>query len=168
MVAEALFNSVIRYGVAVYLKPVFEVEEVKAKSLSSETRRLQVIQNKMLRMIFEYTGEDRINMDNLREKIGMFSVNQINCYHVLLEAFNVIHFGSSEKIQEKWLKRNNDAYSNRRSHNVEVPRVEHERCKGFAWYGAKMWNQLPEEIKTTENLDLFKDKIKKYLWENIH
>ena len=53
LVAEALFNSVIRYGIAVYLNPVFEVEEVKAKNLSSEARRLQVIQNKMLRMIFD-------------------------------------------------------------------------------------------------------------------
>ena len=80
----------------------------------------------------------------------------------------VIQFGSSEKIQEKWLKKNNNAYSNRRMNNVEVPRVEHERCKGFAWYGGKMWNQLPEDIKAINDPNSFKVKMKQYIWENIH
>ena len=84
-VAESIFNSVIRYGIALYLKPVFEVEDVKARSLSIEARRLQTIQNKMIRMIFGFRMEDKVNMEELREKIGMLSVNQMNCYHVLLE-----------------------------------------------------------------------------------
>ena len=56
----------------------------------------------MLKVIFGYSLEDKINMEELGTKIGMFSVNQLNCYHVLIEAFNVIHFGSSKTIQQKW------------------------------------------------------------------
>ena len=55
MVAQSIFNSVIRYGIAVYLKPIYEVEDVKARNLSTEARKLQVIQNTMLRMIYGYT-----------------------------------------------------------------------------------------------------------------
>ena len=87
MVAESFFNSVIRYGIAVYLKPIYEEEDVKIRKLSTEARKLQVIQNTMLRMIYGYKMEDMVNMENMREEIGMFSVNQMNCYHVLLKAF---------------------------------------------------------------------------------
>ena len=127
---------------------------------------MQTIQNNMLRMIFEYSPQDMINMEKLREDIGMFSVNQMNCYHVLLEAFNVIHLGSSPKLQEKW-KPKERVYSNRRKMDVIVPRVDHTRCKGFSWFGAKMWNSLPEDIKIIENPETFKLKIKQHIWDNI-
>ena len=97
----------------------------------------------------------------------MFSVNQMNCYHVLIEAFNVIRYGSSKRIQEKWIGNSTSHYSSRRSNNVKVPRVDHVRCEGFSFYGAKMWNSLPEEIKATENSDNFKVKIKNWIWERI-
>ena len=36
MIAEAIFNSKIRYGVAVYLNPVYEEEDLKMKKNSQE------------------------------------------------------------------------------------------------------------------------------------
>ena len=121
----------------------------------------------MIRMIFDYKLEDQINMEKLREEIGMFSVNQMNCYHVLVEAFNVIHFGSSIKIQEKWRPKEETVYSLRRKMDVKVPKVNHVRCQGFSWFGAKMWNNLPEDIKSTLNPDTFKLKIKQHIWDTI-
>ena len=97
----------------------------------------------------------------------MFSVNQLNCYHVLIEAFNVIKYGSSNKIQEKWRPNSENPYSNRRIHNVKVPAVKHVKCQGFSWYGARLWNQLPDETKAIENPELFKEKVKEYIWMNI-
>ena len=101
------------------------------------------------------------------QDIGMFSVNQLNCYHVLIEAFNVIHFGSSSKIREKWIPNEQRIYSNRRQHDVKVPKFDHVRCQGFSWFAAKMWNKLPENIKEIENPDLFKVKIKDHIWRSI-
>ena len=43
-VAESIFNSVIRYGIALYLKPVFEVEEVKARNLPLFYYELRALQ----------------------------------------------------------------------------------------------------------------------------
>ena len=121
----------------------------------------------MLRVIFGFNLEDKVNMEKLRTKIEMFSVNQLNCYHVLVEAFNVINHGSSNKIQEKWMPNNEKSYSNRREHNVKVPRVDHVKCEGFTLYGAKMWNQLPEDIKLIKKPKLFQNRVKEYLWANI-
>ena len=167
MIADAIFNSKIRYGIALYLKPTSETEEVKARHLSTEARKLQIIQNNMIRMIFSYKPLDKVNMEELREKIGMFSVNQMNCYHVLIEAFNVIHFGSAEKIQKKWKPNNERIYSNRRKMDVKIPKVKHVRCQGFSFVGAKMWNNLPEDIKSIENPDTFKVRIKQHIWDTI-
>ena len=121
----------------------------------------------MLRMIFGFRISDQINMEKLRNEIGMFRINQLNCYHVLLEAFNIKHFGSSEKIQKKWVPENQRLYSNRRLHDVKVPKVDHVRDQGFSWYAAKLWNKLPENIKEIENPDSYKIKIKEHIWSTI-
>ena len=47
MIAESIFQSKIRYGIALYLNPIFETEDVKARKLSGEASKIQVIQNNM-------------------------------------------------------------------------------------------------------------------------
>ena len=47
MIAEGIFNSVIRYGITVYLNPIYEKEDLKARKLSGNTREIQTIQNNM-------------------------------------------------------------------------------------------------------------------------
>ena len=37
LLAEAIFNSKIRYGIAVYLRPIFEKEDLKARKITPET-----------------------------------------------------------------------------------------------------------------------------------
>ena len=48
MVAEAIFNSKIRYGCSVYLQPIFEKKDNKARNITPETK-IQVIHNTKLR-----------------------------------------------------------------------------------------------------------------------
>ena len=87
MIAEAIFNSLLRYGVAVFLKPVYDEEDLKARKLPKNTNTLQTLQNSMIRVIYGLKIQNRVNMKNVREKIKM-SVNQIAVYHTLLEAYN--------------------------------------------------------------------------------
>ena len=44
-----------------------------------------------------------VNMQRLREKIKMMSVNQMAVYHTIMEVFNIIHNSSSEQIQNKYI-----------------------------------------------------------------
>ena len=37
MIAEAIFNSKLRYGVSVYLNPVYDSEDLKMRKLSRNT-----------------------------------------------------------------------------------------------------------------------------------
>ena len=90
--AEAIFNSLLRYGVAVFLKPVYDEEDLKERKLPKNTYTLQTLQNSMIRVIYGLKIQNRVNMKNVREKIKMMSVNQISVYHTLLEAYNIMRY----------------------------------------------------------------------------
>ena len=169
LVAEAIFNSKIGYGIAVYLNPVFEKEDLKAKKLSKNTTDLQVLQNTMIRMIFGLKTKSHINMMKLRERIKMMSVNQMCIYHNLLEAYNVVKNSSSEQIKLKWENKNENQYQLRSSarNDTKIPKMPRNKCKGFSYFGAKLLNLLPCDVKATENSNTFKAQIKQWIWQNI-
>ena len=147
-IAEGIFNSKIRYGICVYLKPTFEREDVKTETLSEGMRQLQTHQNHMLRMVFGHSINDHVNMKKLREKIKMFSVNQMTIYHTLLEAYNVVNKTSSEKIQELWSDPREQPYSLRSvtNNDLKVPRQPKLKAQGFSYFAPKLYNMLPTTI----------------------
>ena len=102
MIAETIFNSKIRYGVAVFLNPIYEEEDLKMKKLPNNTIALQTLQNNMIRVILGIKKEKHVNMMHVRKKIKMFSVNQMCVYHTLLETYNIIRNSASEQIKMKW------------------------------------------------------------------
>ena len=59
---------------------------------------------------------------------------------------------------------------NTRNNNiqVELPSIKLEFArKGFFFMGAKIYNELPAEIRQEENLNLFKNKIRNYHKEAV-
>ena len=169
MIAEAIFNSKIRYGCSVYLKPVYDQEELKMKKLSKNASHLQVLQNSMLRIVFGYKIKQHINMEQLRNKIRMFSVNQMCIYHTLLEAYNVTRYSSSESIKRKWENKNQNQYSlrSKTTDDLIIPEKPVTKCSGFSYNGAKLFNKLPENIRKTSSPSNFKALIKTWIWQQI-
>ena len=166
IIADSIFNSKIRYGVAVYLKPIFDKEELKVNKLPEDTKLLQTLQNRMIRSILGISINRHENMQNLRNKMKMFSVNQMCVYHTLLEAHNVVKNKSSEQIQSKWTK-TEQKYDFRTSNDLKVPKKPKVNCIGFTYNGSKLFNSLPKIIKDNLNSVSFKILIKKWIWENI-
>ena len=99
----------------------------------------------------------------------MMSVNQMNIYHTLLETYNIVNNSSSELIKEKWENRNETKYSLRSDfrNNLKIPEKPKPKCTGLSYCGAKLMNMLPHHIKESENSNLFKTRIKKWVWQNI-
>jgi len=65
IVAEAIFNSKIKYGASVYLVPVFDKEDLKWRRYSNpkdNTYTLQTLQNTMIRVIYGLKKSEHINM----------------------------------------------------------------------------------------------------------
>ena len=67
--------------------------------LIDETSSLQTLQNNMLRAIHGLKLVHYVNMQRLREKIKMISVNQMAVFHRIMEVFIIIHKSSLEQIQ---------------------------------------------------------------------
>ena len=169
IIAEAIFNSKIRYGLAVYLKPTFEREEVKTEKLSAHTKELQVVQNSMIRVIRGLKQADHINMKKVRKEINMLSVNQMSVYHTVMEAFNITNRTASEQLQNK-LIRHEGRHSERSAANNElyVPKEPRINCTGFSYLGPKLYNMLTTDIKSAKSIEDFKNKLMGWIWKNIH
>ena len=67
MVAEAIFNSVLRYGVAVLLKHVYDEEDLNGRKLPKNANVLQTLQNSMIRVIYGLNKQNHVNMKNVRK-----------------------------------------------------------------------------------------------------
>ena len=89
MIADAIFTSKLRYGIAVYSSPKFEFNNME-QAMDPNIAKLQVIQNDLLRMQMGHTLKDHTNMQKLRETQKIMSVNQISCYHVAIEMSSII------------------------------------------------------------------------------
>ena len=99
----------------------------------------------------------------------MMSVNQMNIYHTLLEAYNVIRKSSSEQIKSKWSNKPENKYFLRSKTNCyqKIPEKPKTKCTGFTYFGAKLFNKLPCDIKETTNSNNFKSQMKAWIWKNI-
>ena len=172
IVAEAIFNSKIRYGASVYLEPIFDREDLKWRTYSKcvtpkETHALQTLQNNMIRVIHGFNKSQHINMEKLRNRIKMMSVNQIAVYHTILETFNIIRKSSSEQIETKYTHQNQHSQRRTANNDLKVPERTKKNCTGFSYNGAKLFNMLPSIVKESENQANFKIMVKDWIWKNI-
>ena len=137
--------------------------------MPENTAALQTAQNNMLRVILGLKKENHINMVLVREKIQMFSINQICVYHTLLEAYNIVRMSASEKIRLKWTDTNEKKYILRSitKDDLKIPEKPVAKCLNFTYNGAKLFNMLPKRIRETQNLNSFKILTKEWIWENI-
>ena len=130
IIAEAIFISVARYGIAVYYKP-----RMHGDPTCEEQTKLQIIQNKMLRLLAGKKPADKVKVEDLAGQFGIMSMNQMATYHVLLETYNIMNFGSSEKIRDKLTP------ANSHSRYLTVPLFRKSACRSF-----RLWNTLPTDM----------------------
>ena len=105
----------------------------------------------------------------MREKIQMFSINQICVYHTLLEAYNIMRKSASDQIRLKWTDTNEKKYTLRSITNddLKIPEKPVAKCLNFTYNGAKLFNMLPKKLKETQNQKAFKLLTKEWIWKNI-
>ena len=130
--------------------------------------KLQIIQNDMMRMLVGKSRKSHTNMEKLRIELKMMSVNQLSVFHVASEMYNIINHKSSESLHEE-MKMVPRGYGLRglEDGKVQVPQKGKKSCNGFHYMGPKLWNFLPGHIRKTTIRDIFRDKLKDYIWENI-
>ena len=78
-IADAIFQSKLRYGIAAYRCPKFEFNHLE-QQIDPNLIKLQVVQNDIIRVLNGKTRSDHTNMKILREELKIMSVNHISCY----------------------------------------------------------------------------------------
>ena len=153
-------------SVCLYTIPTFEVNNLE-QTMDPSIARLQVIQNDTMRL---QVGKRKSHSNKLkvRKELQMMSVNQLSVYHVAIEMFNIINNKSFESPYEE-MKLESRGYGLRglEEGKVKVPNKGKKSCNGFHYMGPKLWNFLPRHIRKTTIRNIFKDKLKDFIWENI-
>lgn len=161
IVGEAIFNSHIRYGLAAYGKIRLGEEPVNC-----EMKRLQVLQNELMRLIVGKRKKDCVSVKTLLEMTGYMSVNQMAVTHTLSEVFNVINNDMNPGLKDTWTEIKSQATMKTRfqeKENLNIVRFKKSGLEGFQQRGPVAWNSLPEDIRNTKSKETFKRKVKKWI-----
>jgi len=161
-VAEGLIMSKIRYGLAVYGKPILEASTARG----SVCYRLQLLQNHAMRTIQGLKKSDRTHIDDLLESTGFLSINQISAYSSLMEFWKIVNQDFAyltPLIKGEQFPR--DSRSKSKNH-VRPVMCEQD---SFPMRTAKLWNHkcLPDEFRTAVKRTQVKDMAKKFVKDNV-
>ena len=130
---------------------------------SSKLFKLQKVQNAAARVVVR--KRKRESVTNTLKKLHWLRVESRIIFKVLLLVFKAIHGQCSDNLQ-KLLR-----YKRYNCRPQDVMMLETKNAKTkygkrtFSYAGPRLWNALPLQIRTEENIASFKTKVKTLLFE---
>ena len=119
--------------------------------------KLEKLQERALRFIFsDYTSPYREML-----KHGQFlSLSALRIRYLAIEMYKCVHGLNPPHLNELF-KSKDTRYHLRDSNRLQQPEFQTGRYgfKSFRYYGSKLWNAFPAEVKKSENLHHFKKNI---------
>lgn len=146
MVYGSLAESLIKYCITVW-----------GGLYKNSLHNLQVIQNYILKIIFKKQRSYPTKM--LYEETGLFNIKGIYAYQCALWVYkNDLLSVTSTSYQTRSAQRQ----------SVQVPLVKKSHIQRFVFfYGPKIYNLLPPEIKNIKNSNAFKKQLKLFISANF-
>ena len=127
--------------------------------------RINKIHERALRLVYkDYTS----SFNDLLAKDNSFKIHQRNLQKLAIEIFKVKK-GIAAAVMNSVFELNDNPYSLRndmtffKSRNVHIVRYGIETA---SFVGPRIWNSLPQEIKESTSLQIFKGKIKSWTPKN--
>ena len=122
--------------------------------------KLQYVQNSASRLIY---GSTALTTEERIRKCHWLKINERVTYKIDLTVHKCL-YGNAPKCLSELL-----SYTS----SERTRKLIEYKCNGrfgnraFIRMGPKMWNVLPKQIRTEENVDVFKKKLKTYLFDNF-
>ena len=123
-------------------------------------QKLQKVQNAVARLIYKFPKRSTVNQEI--RKLHWLRVDQRIVYKILLIVYK--HYnGISPDYLNNLLK----------TRDVETKKLEYTQYKSkygrraFSYVAPRYWNSLPSEIRTITSIDIFKQRIKHILFNEI-
>jgi len=155
IVAEAIFNSKIRYGLTLFAHCRVDDQDPTNGQMAS----IQKLQNDMMRTILGVTRSDHVSVNDLLERTGFTSVNRMAVQSVLAETFKILHHDTIPDLKTILTAGANTDYNLRSQHknNLNDVPLKRSRNKGFLQTSATTWNSLvAEQVGDNTNIKKFK------------
>ena len=126
----------------------------------SLNNKINQIQERGLRIAYR---DCKSSFKELLQKDRSITIHQKNLQHLAIEIYKV-KMGISAKIKSEIFRfSKNFVYSLRSGVQFEKPSINTVPfgSKSTVYLGAKIWELIPENIKSSESVDIFKSKVKK-------
>lgn len=127
--------------------------------------KLQCAQNKMIRYIQQYDSRSPVKNCDFK-KLKCLDIDRRVEYLTLNSMYNIFHATAPSYMCN--IEKVNHNHNTRFSSNAFV--LPHVRSKGktsFKYNGAKLWNSLPNHLKSQESKSSFKRKCKSFLMSKM-
>ena len=137
---------------------MYGCSDIKNQSLD----KIESLRKRALRFLLnDYVGL----YEELLEKSGKCNVKILRLRFLCIEIYKTINDLNPSLMKEIFEKRNENRITlDRYKLNLNIPRRNQVTfgTKSLKFYGPTIWNALPVNIKTAENLNAFKDLMKKW------
>ena len=136
---------------------------------STSRKRLQIIQNKLIRFILGISTRSHIGYRELSSSNMLpveYRVTQLKLNHM----FNIVHGSAPEYLKNNiQLDITREPAHNTRSGSFAcyIPNVKSFGIKSFFFTGSKLWNSLSHSIQCITDKFIFKKMIKGNLWNRL-
>ena len=157
LLCSSLLQSRFDYGFNVFYRCVEKRLQLK----------LQTAQNKIVRFILGkdprhhlmYTDFRKVKYLNVKTRIDYLTLNTMyNIFYGTAPSYLCVF----KKVSDV------HSYSTRRSNkSYVIPHVKSQGSKSFSFNGCKLWNNLPNNIKSELTKDGFKSKCKEFLFNRM-
>ena len=143
IIADGLFQSKVRYGACLYVRPLINEDEKHA----GEIQKLQVIQNELNRVLMGVRRSDKIRNKDLREMTGLQTINQIAASQALQELRKIVVDGSVPELQAALLDRiQSNSHKTRATSDFKLT-APLSNNRDFLSGAVKLWNAAPQDLR---------------------
>ena len=129
--------------------------------------KIQRVQNLCLRLIFDVKKNSAVNYDELRHHLNMLDMNQRRILQSQCLLFKIINNLGPVYLRDIFTLHHEVSVRPTRTfdRNIYLPntQVSSIHNKSFKFYAARIWNELPSDVKNSNTLGTFKRKVKQIL-----
>lgn len=135
-----------------------------------QLKKLQTIQNSAARLVSRVKKSDNHHVTNILQNLHWLPVGCRIQFKLLCIIFKCIHWESAPSYLKELLSPNvQGAYRLRRDNAISLKRTSFKTLKSygdraFAVSAPLLWNNLPQSIRTTDNYDTFKSRLKTHFF----
>jgi len=154
MVSEGIIMSHFRFCISSFGAELLRLEENDPRKKDLGT--LQVLQNKMCRIIYNHRLSDKISTKSLMEEAGMLSINQLVGQNIAMEMWKAKYFKITPIIEDFKLRLSKYGLRNENQFQTQ------KDSGSFITVGSRIWEKSSERFKSTVLVKTAKVEARKF------